>query len=180
MSIYWKNVLRNWDALLIKKLISFVFTLSRKDRFSLTSLNKLSESNVVYQFSCPGCESSYTGKTQRTLFERTKEHGTRADSPIKGHLDNWLNMEHLFSIKSLILNDVNTHEFRLNLVCQNTIKIDESNNWNFYHLKKNTISKRNVQFWIMGSKRLEQCYSFECNLAIIYIQSCFNCFLLFW
>ena len=51
-------------------------------------LNKLSKSNVVYQFSCPGCESSYTGKTQRTLFERTKEHGTRADSPIKGHLDN--------------------------------------------------------------------------------------------
>ena len=35
-------------------------------------LNKLSKSNVVYQFSCPGCESSYIGKTERTLFKRTK------------------------------------------------------------------------------------------------------------
>ena len=27
-------------------------------------LNKLSKSNVVYPFSCPGCESSYIGKTE--------------------------------------------------------------------------------------------------------------------
>ena len=49
-------------------------------------LNKLSKSKVVYQFSCPGCESSYIGKSEQTLFERTKEHVTRADSAIKGHL----------------------------------------------------------------------------------------------
>ena len=76
-------------------------------RFSITKisfftnmkgkLNKLSKSNVVYQFSCPGCESSYIGKTDRTLFERTKEHVTRADSAIKGHLDNCLNVEHFDS-----------------------------------------------------------------------------------
>ena len=35
-------------------------------------LNKLSKSNVVYQFSLSVCESSYIGKTERTLFERTK------------------------------------------------------------------------------------------------------------
>ena len=93
-------------------------------------LKKLSKSNVLYQFSCPDCESSYIWKTEQTLFERTKEHVTRADSAIKGHLDNCLNVEHLFSINNLILNDVNTHEFRLNLVRQNTIIIDESNNWN--------------------------------------------------
>ena len=27
-------------------------------------LNKLSKSNDVYQVSCPGCESSYIGKTE--------------------------------------------------------------------------------------------------------------------
>ena len=92
-------------------------------------LNKLSKSNVVYQFSCPGCESSYIGKTDRTLFERTKEHVTRA------------NVKNQFSINNLIPNDVNTHEFRLNLVRQNTRIIDESNNWNVllfkeaYHIK---------------------------------------------
>ena len=56
-------------------------------------LNMLSRSNVVYQFSCPGCESSYIGKTDRTLFERTKEHVTRADSAIKGPFDNCLNVK---------------------------------------------------------------------------------------
>ena len=105
-------------------------------------LNKLSKSNVVYQFSCPGCESSYIGKTERTFFERTKEQVTRVDSAIKGHLGNCLNVEHLFSINNVILNDVNRHEFRLNFVLENTRIIDESNNWNAllfkeaYHIKK--------------------------------------------
>ena len=45
-------------------------------------MNKLSKSNAVYQFSYCGCESSYIGKTERTLFEITKEHVTCADSDI--------------------------------------------------------------------------------------------------
>ena len=73
---------------------------------------------------CPGCESSYTGKTERTLLERTKGYVTRADSAIKGQHDNSSNLEHLFSVNNLILHDVNTHEFRVNLVCQNTRVID--------------------------------------------------------
>ena len=121
-------------------------------------LSKLSKSNVVYQFSCPGCESSYIGKTERTLFERTKEHVIRADSAIKGHFDNCLNVKHLFSINNLTLNDVNKHEFRLNLVRQNTRIIDESNNWNVllfkeaYHIKEKCPCV---------SKRLGKCKSFE-------------------
>ena len=107
------------------------FFTNKKDK-----LNKLVKSNVVYQFSCPGCEYSYIRKTEQTLFERTKEHVTRADSAIKGHLDNCLNVEHLFSINNLILNDVNTHEFRLNLVRQNIRIIDESNNWNVLLFKE--------------------------------------------
>ena len=52
-------------------------------------LNKLIKSNVIYQFSSPGRESSYIGKTEWTPFERTKEVVIHADSAIKGHLDNW-------------------------------------------------------------------------------------------
>ena len=89
-------------------------------------LNKLSKSYVVYQFSCPGCESPCIGKTECTLFEKTKEHVTREDSAIKGHLDNYTNVKHLFSIHNLILNDINTHEFRLNFVRHSTRIIDES------------------------------------------------------
>ena len=35
-------------------------------------LNKLSKSNVVYQFSLSVCESPYIAKTERPVFERTK------------------------------------------------------------------------------------------------------------
>ena len=93
-------------------------------------LNKLNKSNVLYQFSCRGCEFSCIGKTERTLFKRTKEHISHADLVIKGQL------EHLFSINNSIMNDVNTHEFRLNLVCQNTRIIDESKNWNILLFKE--------------------------------------------
>ena len=105
-------------------------------------LNILSKPNVVYKFSCPGCDFSDIGKTEQTLFERTKEHVNRADSAIKGHLDNCSNMVHLFFINNLELNDVNMHEFRLNLVRQNTRIIDQSYNWNVllfkeaYHIKE--------------------------------------------
>ena len=88
------------------------FFTNMKDKLKI-----LSKSNVVYQFSCRGCEFFYIGKTERTLFEKAKEHVTRADSAIKGHLDNC-------SINNLMLNDVNRSEFRLNLVCHNARIID--------------------------------------------------------
>ena len=31
--------------------------------------------NLVYKFNCPGYGACYIGKTNRTLYERTKEHG---------------------------------------------------------------------------------------------------------
>ena len=62
-------------------------------------LNKLNKSNVIYQFSCCGCESSYIGNTEQTFLERTKEHVTRAYSAIKGHLDNYSNVKHLFPFR---------------------------------------------------------------------------------
>ena len=106
------------------------FFTNMKDR-----LNKLSKSNVVYQFPCPGCESSNIGKTERTLFERTKEHVTRADSVIEGHLDK-LNVEHLFPIHNLVLNDVNAHDFRLSFGCHNTRSIVSQITGTFYCLKE--------------------------------------------
>ena len=63
-------------------------------------------------------------------------HVTRGDSAIKEHFVNCLNVEHLFSINSLILNGVNRHEFRLNLVRQNTRIIDKSNNWKVLFFKE--------------------------------------------
>ena len=150
-------------------------------------LNKISKSNVAYQFSCPGCESSYTGKTERTLFERTKEQVTRVESEIKGRLDNCLNVEHLVFISNLILNVINKHNFRLNLVRQNTRIIDESNNWNVllfteaYHinekcpiLNNGVKASREMQlFWMQFSHNVYTNHvlivSFHSNMFLDYI-----------
>ena len=89
-----------------------------------------------------GCESSYIRKAEQTLFKRTKGHVILADSAIKGHLDNCLNVKYLFSINNSLQNDVNKHKFSLSFVRQNTRIIDESNNWNVllfkeaYHIKE--------------------------------------------
>ena len=86
----------------------------------------------------------------------------RAGSAIKGHLDNCSNVEHLFFIINFILNNVKTHECRLNLVRQNTRITDLSSNWNVllfketYHIKKNSpvlingfkVSREIQLFWM--------------------------------
>ena len=45
------------------------FFTNTKDKTS-----SLSQSSVVYQFTCPGCSCNYIGKTERNLHERTEEH----------------------------------------------------------------------------------------------------------
>jgi predicted GIY-YIG superfamily endonuclease len=44
---------------------------------------------VVYKFSCPGCSSSYIGKTDRCLYTRIKEHAKSDKSEIFNHVHNW-------------------------------------------------------------------------------------------
>ena len=56
-------------------------------------------------------------ENERTLFERTKEHVTRADSAIKGHLDNCSSVEHLFAINNLMLNDVFIKILNMATIC---------------------------------------------------------------
>jgi cytochrome c-type biogenesis protein CcmH/NrfF len=49
---------------------------------------KQNKSNVVYQFTCPKCNNSYIGKTDRTLLERVKEHAYKdKESAVYKHLD---------------------------------------------------------------------------------------------
>ena len=56
------------------------------------------KSSAVYEFSCPGCRSSYIGKTDRCLYTRIKEHSTRENSEIYAHVNS---CEYLQHIKSL-------------------------------------------------------------------------------
>ena len=57
------------------KLLSFIK--QKKTPFFLPNKDKIPDSNkanVVYEFSCPGCGHSYTGKTERSLETRLPEH----------------------------------------------------------------------------------------------------------
>ena len=53
-----------------------------------------------------------------------KQNVTRAYPSITWNFDNCSKVKHLFSNNNFLLNDVNTNEFRLNLVLQNTRMID--------------------------------------------------------
>ena len=67
LRIYLANP--NVDIRVREKTTKVFFFTNTKDKTP-----PLSKSNVVYKFSCPGCNSSYVGKTNRNLFVRTQEH----------------------------------------------------------------------------------------------------------
>ena len=62
----------------------------------------LSNSFVVYDFSCPRCGANYIGKTERTLHEKTVEHvWTFKNSAVYKHLGDCTGVQHLFDITPL-------------------------------------------------------------------------------
>ena len=52
-----------------EKTTKLCFYTNNKDEVPL-----LNKSHVIYKFSCPGCQSFYIGKTDRTHLIRTREH----------------------------------------------------------------------------------------------------------
>ena len=67
------------------------FYCNKKDKTAV-----LSNSFVAYGFSCPVCDASYIGKTERTLYEGTVDHAWTDK-----HLNNCTGVQYLFDIVSL-------------------------------------------------------------------------------
>ena len=109
---------------------------------------KLNQSFVVYEFTCPGCNVNYVGKTERTLHERylILEHAWNdKDSAVFNHLNECNGVQHMFDIgiltPSLFTNNLIDHELdlrstRLYLVQMNTQIIDCRKNWNILSFKE--------------------------------------------
>ena len=101
---------------------------------------ELCRSFVVYKFTCPGCSDSYVGKTERTLFERTQEHGwSDKNSAIFKHISECDKVHFLQSLLSFDLPPLSCEEIRLksiNLVRENTVIIDSHCNWNILLFKE--------------------------------------------
>ena len=102
------------------------FFTSNKDKIPL-----LSNSMVVYQYSCPGCSEKYIGKTESTLFNRTKQHAwIQKDSAIYRHFnkcEGFLHIKGLLQCNSDI--KVDDKDLQINMVQSNTKIISRAENW---------------------------------------------------
>ena len=72
----------------------------------------LQRSNLIYEFTCPGCNESYIGKTERNLHTRLKEHLDPAKSAISKHLTNCDNADYLININNLYDNVFDSDSYR--------------------------------------------------------------------
>ena len=104
---------------------NFASLRSNKDK-----IPHLSNSNVVYHFECPGCMKSYIGKTETTLFNRTKEHGWRdKNSAIWKHFEQCSGWKEIVNFFRTDGGEVDMMELRVNAVRENTKVIRKSDNW---------------------------------------------------
>ena len=76
-----RNVIQPVKFVIIYDTKKISYFLPKKDKIP----NPL-HSNIVYEFTCPGCNSSYVGKTERNLATRLSEHSDPQKSSISKHL----------------------------------------------------------------------------------------------
>ena len=125
---------RLWKLFKKEKKVKFdVCFQSTKISFFTSNKNqipKLSNSEVIYQYICPGCGKSYIGKTENTLFNRTKQHGwSQKDSAVHRHFsccEGWKAVVGMFQIEG---EEVDQTLFQVNAVRDNTKIIRRSANW---------------------------------------------------
>ena len=107
----------------------------RTTTLSLFTSNKekvpvLSKSHVVYQYKCPGCAKTYIGKTDTTLFRRTKEHGwTQKDSAVFKHFAHCQAYHEIVDMFEIDGHVTDVREFQINMVRQNTEILHHCDNW---------------------------------------------------
>ena len=145
-----KKLLRclNITNLQIKTKVSttkLTFYTNAKDKVS-----KQNKSNIIYEFKCPKCSSSYIGKTDRTLLERVKEHAYKdKESAVYKHLESCFD-------KLFLTSKTNTQ--LIELVLSNTKVIDSSKNWNLLLYKEALHIKRrksNLNNGLKASRELQ-------------------------
>ena len=123
-------------AMLFKKEVKVLFKIqfqatklsfytSNKDRIPL-----LSNSSLVYRFTCPGCSKSYIGKTETTLFNRTKQHGwCDKKSAVYNHLGSCPHWNEIVGLLQINGEAIDTMNLQINAVRDNTEIIRRSDNW---------------------------------------------------
>ncbi len=112
--------------------------LSMKDRTP-----KELQSSVVYKFSCPGCQASYIGKTDRCLMTRLKEHARSKESETHKHInscEHFLYYRTLFNFPHTLFN---LDDFTSESIIFNNCKIlDKSRHWSLLLFRESLYSHR--------------------------------------
>ena len=128
------------------------------------------------QFICPGCGSCYVGKTERTLYERTLEHGWNdPNSAVRTHIDNCDGVQFINAIShfprlhtSPQRDDRSLH---ISTVQRNVVMIDQSDNWSVLlykealHIKQ---LKPALNQGLMASRDL-QLFWYLCNSCTLFL-----------
>ena len=108
------------------------FFTSNKDKTPL-----LGNSFVVYEYTCPGCSDKYIGKTESTLFNRTKQHAwTQKDSAVFKHFDQCEGWAHIKGLLQCDTESVDQMRLQTNTVRDNTKIIGKADNWQVLAFKE--------------------------------------------
>ena len=90
----------------------------------------LSNSGLVYRYTCPGCSKTYIGKTESTLFNRTKQHGwTGKQSAVNKHFESCNHWKEIVDMLRIDGGEIDAMRLQINTVRDNTKIIRRSNNW---------------------------------------------------
>ena len=101
------------------------FFTSNKDRTPY-----LSNSSVIYEYTCPGCAGTYIGKTNNTLWNRTIQHAwTQKDSSIYKHFGTCPEWKDLVGILEIGGVKVDKKELQINTVRENTKVLTKAKNY---------------------------------------------------
>ena len=100
------------------------------------------KSNIVYKFNCPGCKSSYIGKTERNFFKRCEEHASKKDSAVNNHLSYCPEAQFLINMLTMDLDNYDVRKIKITMVTDNTTILDTSHNWSILLFKEALYIKR--------------------------------------
>ena len=89
------------------------------------------------KFLRPGCSKKYLGKTESTLFNRTKQHAwTQKDSAVFKHFDQCHGWGHIKGLLQCDAESVNQMLLQTNTVRDNTKIIGKADNWQVLAFKE--------------------------------------------
>ena len=102
----------------------------------------MSSSFVIYEYSCPGCDEKYIGKTESTLFNRTKEHAwSQKDSAILKHFHKCEGWKHITGLLGLDEESIDVRELQINNVRQNIQVTKRADHWQTLAFKESLAIK---------------------------------------